>query len=94
MKHNDFISWTGSIFGGILTALQTDQVFQYISLGLTILSTLVAIAFTIWKWWKKAKEDGKITKEEVDELGQILNDGAKEIKTNLPKVEKKEKKDD
>lgn len=74
MKHNDFISWTGSIFGSILTALQTDAVFQYISLALTILSTLVAMAFTIWKWWKKANEDGKITKEEIDELQSDIKD--------------------
>ena len=64
----DFISWTGTAFGTILTALQTDQVFQYISLGLTILSTLVAIAYTIWKWWKKAKSDGEVTPDEVNEL--------------------------
>ena len=64
----DFISWTGTAVGSILTAVQTDQVFQYISLGLTILSTLVAIAYTIWKWWKKAKADGQITPDEVNDL--------------------------
>ncbi|MBO7733534.1 MAG: hypothetical protein J6S67_13300 [Methanobrevibacter sp.] len=74
MKHNDFLSWIGTAFGGILTALQTDVVFQYISLGLTILSTLVAIAFTIWKWWKKASEDGKISKEEIEELEDDLKE--------------------
>lgn len=74
MKHNDFLSWIGTAFGGILTALQTDVVFQYISLALTILSTLVAIAFTIWKWWKKASEDGKITKEEIEELEDDLKE--------------------
>lgn len=74
MKHNDFLSWIGTAFGGILTALQSDVVFQYISLALTILSTLVAIAFTIWKWWKKASEDGKITKEEIEELEDDLKE--------------------
>ena len=74
MKHNDFLSWIGTAFGGILTALQSDVVFQYISLGLTILSTLVAIAFTIWKWWKKASEDGKISKEEIEELEDDLKE--------------------
>lgn len=67
MKH-DIISWSGTAFGTILTAIQTDQVFQYISLGLTILSTLVAIAYTIWKWWKKAKADGEITPDEINEV--------------------------
>lgn len=78
MKYKDFITWSGSLFGTIGTAIQTDEVFRYISLGLTILSTIVAIAYTIWKWWRKAKEDGKITEEEVkelvDDVHQVLND--------------------
>ena len=85
MKNNDFLSWSGSALGTILTALQTNEVFQYISLALTILSTLVAIAFTIYKWWKKANEDGKITPEEIDELG-------KDIKDSLEKGENKDEK--
>ena len=85
MKNNDFLSWNGSAFGTILTAIQTNEVFQYISLALTILSTLVAIAFTIYKWWKKANEDGKITPEEIDELG-------KDIKDSLEKGENKDEK--
>ena len=68
MKFKDGISWTGTAFGTILTAIQTNELFQYISLALTILSTLIAIAYTVWNWWKKAKQDGKITKEEVDDL--------------------------
>lgn len=85
MKNNDFLSWSGSALGTILTAIQTNEVFQYISLALTILSTLVAIAFTIYKWWKKANEDGKITPEEIDELG-------KDIKDSLEKGDKKDEK--
>lgn len=68
MKSNDYLTWLGSVFGSICTALQSDEVLRYIQLILTILSTLFAIAFTIYKWYKKAKEDGKITKDEVDDL--------------------------
>ena len=68
MKSNDIISWSGTAVGTVCTIVQTQEIFQWISLGLTILSTLVAIAFTCWKWYKKASADGKITKEEVDEL--------------------------
>ena len=73
MKSKDLFSWTGTAIGTILTAIQENPVMQYIQLGLTILSTLVAIAFTIWKWWKKAKQDGKIDDEEVDELIDNVN---------------------
>lgn len=74
MKSNDYLSYVGSVFGTICTALQTDEVLRYIQLGLTILSTLFAIAFTIYKWWKKANEDGKITSEEVKELKDDIVD--------------------
>lgn len=76
MKH-DYLSWIGSVFGTILTAVQSDQIFQYISLGLTILSTLIAISYTIWKWWRKAKEDGKIDEEEVKDLVDQIDDVVK-----------------
>lgn len=74
MKSNDYLSYVGSVFGTICTALQTDEVLRYIQLGLTILSTLFAIAFTIYKWWKKASEDGKITKEEIEDLTDDISD--------------------
>lgn len=76
MKH-DYLSWVGSVFGTILTAVQSDQIFQYISLALTILSTLIAISYTIWKWWRKAKEDGKIDEEEVKDLVDQIDDVVK-----------------
>lgn len=80
MKSKDLISWTGSVVGTICTAVQTEQIFQWISLGLTILSTLVAIAYTIWRWWKKASADGKITEDEVGELLDDLKEDTKDIK--------------
>lgn len=49
------------------TAAQTKQIFQFISLGVTIASVLVSLAFTLFKWYKEAKKDGKITKEEIAE---------------------------
>ena len=73
MKLKESISWLGTVFGTILTAIQTDEILRYVQLGLTILSTAVAIAFTIWNWWKRAKQDGKITKEEVDDLVDDIN---------------------
>ena len=83
MKHTDFLTYSGSVFGTIFTVIQTNEIFQYISLGLTIVSTLVAISFTIYKWYKKANEDGKITPEEIEDLG-------KEIKENLEDKKKDE----
>ena len=57
-----------------LAIAQNEALLKYIQLGLGIFATLVSLAFTIWKWWKKASEDGKITKEEVDDLIDELNE--------------------
>ena len=75
MKENA-IGYGGCALEAVLTLTQTNEVFQFIQICLTILSTLVVIGFTFYKWYKKAKEDGKITKDEVEEL-------AKEIKENI-----------
>lgn len=74
MKNFDILAWSGTALGTVFTAIQDNQIFQWISFGLTILSTLFAIAYTAWKWYRKAKEDGKITEDEVDELMDDVND--------------------
>ena len=38
------------------TAAQTKAIFQFISLGVTIASVLVSLAFTLYKWYKEAKK--------------------------------------
>ena len=63
----------------ILTAVQTNEVLQIVELILSILTTLFILGVNIWTWWKKAKMDGKITPEEVEELKNQLEDKAKEI---------------
>lgn len=48
--------------------VQENQVFAIIQFGLTALMILIGIAYKIWKWWKDAKADGKITKEEFKNI--------------------------
>lgn len=69
--------------GAVLTVVQTNQVFQLVSLILTCIATAVALGFTIYKWYKAAKADGKIDDKEVEELVDIIKDGADEIKKDL-----------
>lgn len=79
MKQHDFLNWLGCGFGTILTAVQTNQIFQTISLILTCIATALTIAYTVWKWWKKASEDGKIDEEEVKDLIDIVEDSKEKI---------------
>ena len=74
------------IFDGIaltFASIQPEALFQYISLILSILATLVSIAFSLWQWWKKANQDGKITKEEFKEGADIIKNGTDEVKHHL-----------
>lgn len=80
MKNKEFLDWVGCGVGTVLTAIQTQQVFQIISLVLTCLATALTIAYTVWKWYKNAKKDGKIDEKEIKEGIDILNNAAKDIK--------------
>ena len=78
---------TKEVVGGIIgtsvsavgTGLQTNELLQTISLVLTIVGTCITIAMAIINWWKKAKEDGKITKDEIKDGVDIIVDGVKTI---------------
>lgn len=65
------------------TAIQSNQVFQTISLIVTILSALVMLAYNLWKWYREASKDGKITEEEIDEGFDTLQKGVEDIKKGI-----------
>ena len=73
MKQDEVVGYIGSTFGGVMTALQTNETLQIIQGILTIVALLITIAYTIWKWYRKASKDGNITADEVDELFDDLN---------------------
>lgn len=70
---------TGSCAVG--TALQTNEVLQTISMIITILGGIVTlIVLPILNWYHKAKQDGKITSDEIKEGVETLNDGLDKLK--------------
>lgn len=71
----------------IFTAIQTDEVLRRISFGFTLVSVILTIAYNIWRWYRKSKEDGKISMDEVDELVDIVKDGSDTI-SNITKEDK------
>ena len=75
-------NWIAETLNGVqyvFAVLQQNETLQYIELGLSILTSIILIAFRIWRWVKEAKADGKITKEEIEEGAKIIVDGAQEI---------------
>lgn len=85
MKRYDYLCQSVAV---VTTAVQTQQVFQIISLVLTCLSIAFSIAFTLYNWFKEAKKDGKIDKEEIDEAIDVVTKGVKEINNEIDKHNK------
>lgn len=81
MKIDDLFCIFGNGVGYAMSVVQTNEILQIVSFVLSTLTSVVIIAFRLWAWWKKAKEDGKISKEEIEEAIDILEN-------------EKEKKDD
>lgn len=67
---------------GTSTAIQPEQVFAYIQMGLTIVATLITIILGLRAWWKDAKKDGKIDKDEIEQALGIIENGVETIKEN------------
>lgn len=91
MNHKEFLNWIGCGISTVLTAVQTQELFQIISLILTCIATLVTIAYNIYKWYKKAAEDKKIDENELKEGIDVIKDSIDKIKelSNNDKGEKK-----
>jgi len=78
---------TGITLSAICTVLQTDEVLQIIQLVLTIIATLVVMFFNIWKWYKSAKADGKITADEIKAGLDIVSNAVDDIKDDIDNKE-------
>ena len=77
-------NWTNEVLSSVGIALGIDistskDVLGLVLVILNILVLLISLALKLVTWFKKAKEDGKITKEEIDEAIDIVNDSIKEI---------------
>lgn len=68
------VGYGGTAFGTVMTVIQTNEILQIIQGILTLIALLVTIAYTIWKWWKNASKDGKITPQEIDDLMDEVKD--------------------
>lgn len=80
MKHN----YTCEVFNTlqyVLATIQDNPIWQGIQLGLSILTSIILIAYRIWKWHKDAMKDGKLSEEEIEEGMNIINDIHETIKS-------------
>lgn len=70
----------GTILSAVGTTLQTNEVLELISLIITIIGGIITfIVVPLINWHKTAKSDGKITKDEIKEAIDIVEEGVDKI---------------
>lgn len=74
------LSWIGNGVGLVLTALQTNVIFQYISLFLTILATLVSLILSCYNLYQKVKKGQEIDQKDIQKLLGELEEANNKIK--------------
>ena len=72
---------------GASTAIQPNEILQYVQLAITIIAGLISIALGLRAWWKDAKKDGKIDKEEIEDAVDIVMGGVKGINDKNEQME-------
>ena len=71
---DEVVALTGNTISWALTASQTKVVFEIVQIIVATIVSLLTAAYIVWKWYKKAKSDGKITADEVAELANDIKD--------------------
>ena len=87
MKVREFIlGLIGTGMSSVGAIVDVNQVLSIISTIITIVGgILTLIVIPLITWYKKAKEDGKITKEEIDEATHIIENGVNDLKDKKEK---------
>lgn len=80
MKEDLIVMGSSAIIQTICGITQTNEVFQRIQIIVAIISGVMAglyyaskFLIKLVKWFKKAKKDGKVTIDELDELDKIVD---------------------
>ena len=72
------------------TAIQPDRTLQIISMILTILSLTLSLIIKLRNWYRQAKADKKITKEELNDAVEITKGGIEKINETIKEHKKDE----
>ena len=86
------ISCIGTFLGAVGTATQTNETLETISLIVTIIGAVISfIVCPLLSWFNRAKKDGKIDSEEIEELTKGISKGLNEIGDVLDEHKKGDK---
>ena len=74
----------GTTLSAVGTGLQTNEILKTISLVITILGGLITfIIVPLVNWYKNAKKDGKIDKDELKDGVDIIVEGSEKLKDEI-----------
>ena len=89
MTNKTLIGLLGSAISSMGLVISTEQLEQIISIICSVIGVIIVIVSSIIipliQWHKKAKEDGKISKEELEEAQKIISNGVEEVKDAIDK---------
>lgn len=74
MDAKEFGTIAGNGLTYVLAAIQQNEILQIIEFVLSAILTSVILCYRVWHWWREAHKDGKITADEIDELGKIVEE--------------------
>lgn len=99
MNNNNSVKLTCGIVGTLMSSVgltATAEVEQIVSIVCTILGLLITIiscvVIPVIRSVIKAKADGKITTDEVNDIIDTADKGISEVKDEIDKINKKEDK--
>lgn len=73
----------GNVMSAMGVAMSTTEISQIVSIVCTVIGTLItivsAVVIPVWKSINKAKEDGKITPDEVQDIIDETKEGLDKI---------------
>ena len=91
MKNEVLGGLFGTSLSAIGTVIQTNEMLQTVSLVITIVGGVISlIIIPILNWWRKAKKDGKITSDEIEEGVDTIVGGVNELNDHIQDKEDKE----
>lgn len=87
------IGLIGTAISSMGMVVSTEQLDHIISIICSVAGVIIVIATSVIiplvSWYKKAKADGKITKEEIEEAKDIASKGVGEVKDAIDKTKDK-----
>ena len=87
----DATALTGGLTGALvsLAGMNLETAEHWVNIGCAIVGVVIAIisglVIPLIRWYKQAKQDGKITVDEIEEAANIVKDGLEETVEEIKK---------